>query len=339
MNSATKRRRKRSLFSGLKVTADGAAYDAACKRLLAQRDILARLLKSCVNEFRNYDIKTIAEKCIEGSPIISEVPVNPDEAGAFIRGRGQERASPAEGSVFFDICFDAVVPDTHKTVQLIVNVEAQADYHPGYPLLKRSIYYCARLLSAQKETVFRKSHYEKLRKVYSIWVCTRVPKNRQNTITSYQISERNRVGKVCEKTANYDLISVVMICLGDEGGDNYQGILKLLGTLLTSKADIDEKKRILRDEFGIESDRNIDGEVMNMCNLSRGIEVRGIKKGRREGRSEGRREGRREGRSEGVLHSLRNLMANMHLNVDEAMNALGIPAEEQQQYIDALARA
>ena len=330
MNAVKKRRRKRSLLSGLKVTADGAAYDAACKRLLAQRVILARLLKSCVNEFRNYDIKTIAEKCIEGSPIISEVPVDPDEAGAFIRGRGQERASPAEGSVFFDICFDAVVPDTHKTVQLIVNVEAQADYHPGYPLLKRGIYYCARLLSAQKETVFRKSHYGKLRKVYSIWICTDVPHRRRNTITGYQLAERNFVGQVCEKTANYDLISVIMVCLGWESDENYKGILKLLGTLLVSTAEAEEKKRILRDEFGLDGEQGINEGVLEMCNLSRGVEARGIKKGRREGR--------REGRSEGILHSLRNLMANMHLNVDEAMKALGIPAEEQQQYIDALAK-
>ncbi|MDO5297769.1 MAG: hypothetical protein Q4F00_14260 [bacterium] len=60
--------------------------------------------------------------------------------------------------------------------------------------------------------------------------------------------------------------------------------------------------------------------------------------GRAEGRSEGRAEGRVEGRSEGLLDSIRNLMESMGWGVTEAMNALRIPEEERQQYIDALAK-
>ena len=224
----------------------------------------------------------------------------------------------------------AVVLETDESVQLIINNEAQSDYYSGYPLVKRGIYYCARLLSAQKETVFRKSHCERLRKVYSIWICTDVPLQRQNTITGYQMAERNYVGRVCEKTANYDLISVVMVCLGREDDENYKGILKLLGTLLVSAAEAEEKKRILRDEFGIGVEQGIDEEVLAMCNLSRGVEARGIRKGLREGR--------REGRSEGILASISSLMESMGWGLNETMNALRIPEEERQQYIDALAK-
>ena len=35
------------------------------------------------------------------------------------------------------------------------------------------------------------------------------------------------------------------------------------------------------------------------------------------------------GLEKGILNSLKNLMANMNLTVQEAMNALGIPEEEQ----------
>lgn len=149
---------KTSLASGLEVTAGIDAYDAAYKRLLAEKRVLARIMKRCLFEYLSCDIDTIAAKYIEGTPCISQVPVAPDETGTFLRGLGQERASPAEGSVVFDIYFDAILPDTEESVQLIINVEAQADFYPGYPLLKRGIYYCARLLSGQKETVFRKSH-------------------------------------------------------------------------------------------------------------------------------------------------------------------------------------
>ncbi|MBQ7567517.1 hypothetical protein IJT17_01790 [bacterium] len=67
----------------------------------------------------------------------------------------------------------------------------------------------------QKETVFTKSHYEKLRKVYSIWVCTEVPKYYQNTIMAYSMAERSYFGNAPAEPENYDLLSVVMIGLGD----------------------------------------------------------------------------------------------------------------------------
>lgn len=59
------------------------------------------------------------------------------------------------------------------------------------------------------------------------------------------------VGDVQEKTEDYDLLSLVMIGLGDANEKNYDGILKLLGVLLSSKATPAEKKQILQDEFNI----------------------------------------------------------------------------------------
>ena len=65
----------------------------------------------------------------------------------------------------------------------------------------------------------------------------------------------------------------------------------------------------------------------------------GLSRGRREGLREGRSEGLREGRSEGFLDAIRSLMESMGWGITEAMNALRIPEEERQQYIDALAKA
>lgn len=46
-------------------------------------------------------------------------------------------------------------------------------------------------------------------------------------------------------------------------------------------------------------------------------------------RKESRNEGRQEGKDEGILSSLKNLMANMNLTLQQAMDALGIPAAEK----------
>ena len=307
---------KTSLASGIEVTKDKTDYDAACKRLLSEKIILAWIMKSCLEDFRDIDVNVIAEQCIEGTPYVSEVPVAPDETAPVIQGIAQEQSSPTEGSFTFDIYFNAIVPGTKETVQLIINVEAQSDFYPGYPLLKRGIFYCGRMISAQAGTVFTKSHYEKLRKVYSIWLCTNPPKSKENTITNYQMTERNLVGDNHEDAGDYDLLSLVLICLGSEHGRNYDGVLKLLGVLFTSDATPAEKKQILQNEFHIPMTQTMDREVSLMCNLSQGLEARGIEKG--------------------ILTSLQNLMASMNLTLDEAMNALRIPEADRQNYISRL---
>ena len=78
-----------------------ARYDAACKRLLANRQILARILKACVSEFYDCDVGDIEEKYIEGTPEISVIPVHQD--AEFIEGMNTEDASELEGIVYFDI--------------------------------------------------------------------------------------------------------------------------------------------------------------------------------------------------------------------------------------------
>ena len=59
------------------------------------------------------------------------------------------------------------------------------------------------------------------------------------------------MGDIAEKRENYDLITAVIVCLGNEEDDKYTGILRLLEVLLSSERKPDEKKRILQDDFNI----------------------------------------------------------------------------------------
>lgn len=58
--------------------------------------------------------------------------------------------------------------------------------------------------------------------------------------------------------------------------------------------------------------------------------------GRLEGRLEGKLEGEREGKLKSRLESLRNLMKNLQLTAEQAMEALGIPAEEREMYLEKI---
>ena len=46
------------------------AYDAACKKFLACKPILAWIMKCCVKEFAVCSIEDIVEKYIEGEPAV-----------------------------------------------------------------------------------------------------------------------------------------------------------------------------------------------------------------------------------------------------------------------------
>ena len=88
----------------------------------------------------------------------------PDEGGTVISGMDTEDKSVREGTVTYDIRFRAIVPDSEEQIALIINVEAQNDFYPGYPLIKRGIYYCSRMISSQYGREFTGSHYKKSRR-------------------------------------------------------------------------------------------------------------------------------------------------------------------------------
>ena len=313
---------KTTMAQGLHSTDDSAGYDAACKRVLSEKAILARIMKACLAEYRDCPVRDIEEKYIEGQPQVSSVPVLPDEEGSVISGLDTEDKSVHEGTVTYDIRFRAIAPDSGELIGLIVNVEAQNDFYPGYPLTKRGIYYCCRMISSQYGREFTGSHYEKLKKVYSIWICMNPPRNRENTITRYRLTEEHLVGKAVELVQNYDLLSIVMLCLGGPDSENYDGVLRMLDVLLSHETSEAEKRWILQDDYDMES------EVSVMCNLSKGVMEKSWKKGM----AEGREKGRAEGLEKGILSSIKSLMETMSWTLDQAMTALKVPEAEQQIY-------
>ncbi len=66
-----------------------ARYDACAKELLGDRQVLARIAKDRIAEFRDYDIPTVM-RCIEGSPEVSKDPDEP-YTGA-VTGMNTERS-------------------------------------------------------------------------------------------------------------------------------------------------------------------------------------------------------------------------------------------------------
>ena len=171
---------------------------------------------------------------------------------------------------------------------------------------------------------------------FSIWICMNPPEARGNTITRYRLAEEHLVGAASEPAKNYDLLSVIMLCLGGPDGANYHGILRMLDVLLGSDTGEAEKRKILQDDYDIQMTQAIEREVSVMCNLSRGVREKGIAEGMAKGRAEGIVKGRAEGMAKGMLASIKSLVKNMNLSVEQAMSVLEIPDAERQMYRDLL---
>lgn len=315
-----------TLAKMISTAGEKAAYDRVCKRLLANKIILAWIMKSCQTEYRDCEISEIASKYIEDEAQISEVAVYPDEEAESqqITGLSTEDSTINEGTVTYDIRFRAIVPGTGEKISLIINIEAQNDFYPGYPIVKRNLYYCCRLVSSQYGTEFTNSHYEKIKKVYSIFICMNPPNYRKNTINQYSIQEERVLGLYEENVWNCDLLTALIICLGDTDDEETTGILKLLEVLLSTERSTEEKKKILQEDFGIKMTQELEKEVVEMCNLSDGVEQKGIAKGFA------------KGITKGIMFSIQSLMESMGWTIEQAMDALQIPTEERNGYLNML---
>ena len=337
-----------------------AQYDEAVKKLLADKKILAWILKYSAVEYKDCTIDEIVDY-IEGTPEISSVAVDPGDTAQSIKGSPTEDIVINEGKVTYDLRFEALAPGTEdEFIQLIVNIEAQNKFNPNYPLLKRAVYYCSRMISAQKGLDFFNSDYNKIKKVYSIWICTNPPKSHRNTITRYKISEENIIGNVKENERVYDLMNIVMLCLGSDE-PLQSNALGLLETLLSCELSSRERIEILDKKFDFRMSADTEKEVSDMCNLSEGVYDRGFDNGVILGMNKGRDEGMALGmdkgmalgmdkgialgRDEGIaigmdnstLAAIKNMMNNIHITAKQAMDILEVPAEKRADYEKRLA--
>ena len=313
-------------------------YDTQCKLLLSEKPILARIMKECVEEYKNYTVEQI-ENCIEGKPDISSVCVYPN--GKIVKGQNTEDKSIAEGNVYYDIKFSATVPQNKGHIELIINVEAQNKYNPGYPLIKRGIYYASRLISSQFGSEIEKEDYAHIKKVYSIWICMNPPKSVRNTIVEFNIGQNIKVGsekkedieKSFEKN-DYDLMSIIFVNL-DKHEAGASNLLELLTLIFHGEMKAIEKCKTLEAKFGLEMYQEISQEVANMCDLSYGVWEKGIEEGKLLGISQGISQGIAQGISQGIAQGKKqkaletaHILKLSHIDTALIAKSTGLSEEE-----------
>lgn len=262
----------------VKATDTKAQYDNKAKQLIGHKIILAHILVNTVEEFKGMNPADVVQY-IEGEPHIGSVPIDGGvtnvEKQEKVIGLNTENSEINEGMIRFDIIFYVRMQDGLS--QIIVNVEAQKAEPSSYDILNRAIFYVSRMISSQKGRDFVKSNYNNIKRVYSIWICMNMD---ENSMSHIHLTRDDIIGSHNWK-GDINLLNIVLVGLAEdlpEKTEKYE-LHRLLGALLSSKLNVDEKLDIIGNEFQIPLESDIRKDVSEMCNLSQGIEERGVEKG------------------------------------------------------------
>ena len=258
-------------------------YNNAVKRILSNKAILAVILKALVPEYKDSSNEDIRDKYIQGDVRNSiDNSEAQDELASY--GSGVE-----QGAVTYDIRFDALLPmRTKKHSKILINLEAQKNTKSlSYKPATRGIYYACNMVTSEYGTVFSHSHYEKIEKVYSIWICMSPSSKQAGSLNIYDMNERQISKHECLEKEDYDKLAVVVYHIGEfEEGSNGDYNMSEMGDLITHALGKDsspeEVKDYLRTRHNIEIDKKLEEDIDTMCNWADVIEERGLIRGREE---------------------------------------------------------
>lgn len=246
-------------------------YDAQCKKTLANKYVLANILKDTVEEVQDKDINEIIS-CIDNNFDVGNIGIL--EQTDKIEESNTVDGSVSEGTIYYDIRFSVYIAGNDK-IKILFDVEAQKDYYPGYNIVTRGIVYGARMISSQIGKEFDLKHYDAVKKVYSIWICFGAPKKVGNAISRYAIRKEDIVPGIPDIRTAYDELVVIMICL-DEKKQSRSRAINLLNTLFSETKSAEEIKNELLHKYDIPMDDGYGREIDVMCNLSGKVYEKGL---------------------------------------------------------------
>ena len=272
--------------------------DKAVKELLADKQVLARILKRVTDEFKDSDYDSIMS-AIEGEPEIESIPVEPGKTNTksipeevrHITGDDKESGIQGEGTYYFDVKFSARIPDDRILdvgIRIIVDVEGQYDYYPGYDIVTRGVFYGARMISSQSGTEFLQDDYSDIRKVYSIWICMDPPDYAANSIIRFGVRPEVIYGDIPEKkvrSMKYDLMDVVLVNISSEKDSDKDELCGMLEVLLDENKSKEERLGTLEEEYGMRRTVELEKEMDGMCDYSVGIARKSFLEGAEKGQN------------------------------------------------------
>ena len=269
---------------------------------------------------------------------------------------------------FRDILKSCTIMEDGRVSYFLLGIENQADLHYAMPV--RNMLYDSLQYSSQVQAIARRHRREKdheeassgeflsgfyrsdrLRPVITLVVCFS-PEPWEAPVSLHEMLDvENR--DLLRYIPDYRINLITPSGITEEDmGKFHSELRKILLCLKYSKDKIAWKSLVQEGKLF----HNMSLDAANLLNMVAGLKLRYSREkgefdmsyawdellqdarneGRSEGWSQGRNEGWSQGRSEERLNSIRNLMDSLHWTAQQAMDALKIPASEQERYLPQL---
>ena len=215
--------------------------DADFKRIVHNTDILSNVIGALVSELRGKDIEFIKE-CVSPEGLTRR------------SGLETEMHNDSGEYVVMDNLFSIAIPG-EKEIGIMLNIEAQGNPEPGYPILNRALFYASGIVFNQKSAAFRESHYEKLRKTYSIWFILQPRPDDENTIFRYPLVKVPGLKKKRSYSEESDLLEIIIVNLGGPVNSSNR-TFRLLNDIFLSKMNGGRYRNHLKKSYNIQLDDN-----------------------------------------------------------------------------------
>ena len=308
-------------------------YDIQSKKLIGTKSVLAQIFRLCVLEFKGMEVEEI-KKCILDIQVlskeVSEGYSNKNtEQEEKVLLLSSESKVEGEKTIFYDIRTIVKNPkynkkdkNSYETMELVMNIEVQVDgKHLDYILERRSVYYASRSISDQLGLVTKKTNYNQLNKVYSIWILLG---EEEDKIRHVQLKDQEN-----EVMLEADLLHLIYIRLSNK---KYQGEKDNIFHLLHSFYDImqlEARKQELAYYFDFSKEEKLEEGVRNVANLGTYVGKQYESIGERRGIAIGEA----RGESRGILSSAKKLY-DRGFSYSDIEDLLGVAEEELINYME-----
>ena len=295
--------------------------DKKFKEFIRRTDVLAAFLHAYVDEFKDCSRETIID-CIQK-----------ENSDKYVQERNVFPDSGKKNEIEVDTLFRVKLPESDGSVAVYVNIEGQNKYYLPYKIERRVEAYVSELIAAQRGIEYKGQEYDKIKKVYSIWLLFDHPERRKNAIIRYDRTPKIVYGDYKPDQMKFDLANITIVYVGTYKEDLSEA-MGLVTALFGSGLTADERNATLADKYKIQLNDEDNRRLRDIVSWAESFyvgyeECKRISEteGRAKGMAEGRAEGMAEGRIESTSENVATVVKKYGVSVDQAIEDFNVPED------------
>ncbi len=273
---------KTDLAKTILAAGDEPNLDKQSVNILKHKCILANIIREVIPEFKGMSVSEVETHIGRVEALSHPLDDNYAESSVndIVEMKNTVSKSINDGDIYYDVYFDAFVDKESERIKLIVNMEIQNDFYPGYPIARRAGYYSARAITDQRGTVFKDQEYDKIRKVYSIWICPKPSKETAGEVREIGLQEKPNEKLTPLPPETYQIMSIFIVYCCDPSVGCENTLADFCSTLFSAGLSADERNAKLAEKYHIPDEirkevikMGVIGEAYLQTGIEQGIEM------------------------------------------------------------------